>query len=129
MKFLYAPPPGSIVICNYRNTINPEMDKLRPAVILSSVSPRLAIVVPLSTTTPKPPQPWHYLVRLSEPITDYFSTLECWAKCDMIAAVSFERLSLPMVGWENGRRKYKVITLPVEDLAAIRSCAWSAISH
>jgi uncharacterized protein YifN (PemK superfamily) len=128
MKMVYAPQKGTILICNYQGLKAPEMDKLRPVVMLSSVSSRLVIVVPLSTTVPKPVRPWHYKVTLEEEITDYFNEKSCWAKCDMIMAVSFDRLSLPVARIDHGKRVYKTIRISEPDFEAVKSAAWRAIS-
>ena len=128
MKMLYAPAKGTILICNYKNLIAPEMDKLRPVIMISSVSPKLAIVVPLSTARPNRDMPWHYRLTLQEPITDYFSKLECWAKCDMVMAVSFDRLSLPMSGIDHGKRQYKTLKISDADLESIKAAVWRAMS-
>ena len=128
MAINYPPQQGIIVICDYRGLVPPEMDKLRPVVVLSSVAPRLALVVPLSTTAPMQVRPWHYRLVLTEPITSHFSSLECWAKCDMVAAVSFGRLNLPIAGKEHGKRIYKDMRVTAADLAAIKAAVWQAVS-
>lgn len=127
MAIHYPPQPGMILICDYGKTISPEMEKLRPVVVLSSVSVRLVLVVPISTTNPSRIRPWHYRLWLEEPITKYFSNLDCWVKCDMVSAVSFDRLSLPITGKKDGRRIYKDMRVTPADLAAIKAATWQAI--
>lgn len=128
MGLVYAPKNGTILICAYDSGMAPEMEKPRPVVLLASVSAGLGIVVPLSTTAPKPQKPWHYLLTFNEPISDHFSKMQAWAKCDMIASVSFGRLNLPQIGKRHGRRVYKEMRVNDADLAAIRTAVWQAIS-
>ena len=128
MAINYPPQQGIVLICDYRGFVLPEMSKLRPVVVLSSVAPRLALVVPLSATHPLHIRPWHYRLTLAEPITRHFSKLECWAKCDMVAAVSFDRLNLPVMGKQHGRRIYKDMRITAADLAGIKAAVWQAVS-
>lgn len=128
-KLLYPPPSGTILYCNYKDLIAPEMDKIRPVVMLSSVSPNLALVVPLSTSQPQYVCSWHYRLTLDKPISDYFTKLVCWVKCDMVMAVSFDRLSLPREGKVHGKRVYKAMRIHDADLQAIRNAVWQAISR
>lgn len=128
MAIQYAPKNGTILICRFDGIV-PEMVKPRPVVVLSSVSSSLAIVVPLSTTWPNRIRPWHYFLRLSDPLPRPYNCSECWAKADMIAAVSFERLNLPFKGKDkSGKRIYQINQIPEPDLEAIRSAAWSAVT-
>lgn len=127
MSIQYAPQPGSILLCDFEGRV-PEMVKRRPVIVLSSVSPNLAIVVPLSTTWPEPPQPWHYLVRFKKPFPGVFNKLECWAKCDMVSVVSFVRLRVMFDGKDKeGKRQYVVPKLSKEDLEAVRVAVMHAI--
>ena len=104
------------------------MVKRRPVIMLSSVSYRLAIVVPLSTTWPDPVMPWHYLLRLSEPLPRPYQSRECWAKGDMLATVSFDGLNLPFSGKDKtGKRIYQINQIPDSDLAAVRASVWRAV--
>ena len=45
-----------------------------------------------------------------------------WAKCDMLATVSFDRLNKPYLKSQNGARKYIGVFLCDEDMAAIDAC-------
>ena len=107
------------------------MIKPRPCII---VSPRfrarhgLSTVVPLSTTPPTKIEPWHYLLKLDIPLPPPFSSIEMWAKCDMISAVAFERLSLIRLGKDqHGKRKYLTQVIDKADLAAIQKCVLSSL--
>lgn len=114
-------------MCSFSG-LKPEMEKRRPVIILSSVSARLAMIVPLSTTWPARPMPWHYLLKLPEQLPGCFTEIECWAKCDMVTHASFDRLELFYNGKdENGKRKYQLTKISDEDLEAIRVCVGRAI--
>ena len=127
MAIKYAPQNGSILVCDY-DGILPEMVKRRPVVVVSSVSEGLCIVVPLSTSPPVHIQPWNLKVVLSEPLPPPYIQMTCWAKCDMVQSVSFERLFLLREGKDNGKRKYISRSVGEENLAAIRSGIWRAVS-
>jgi mRNA interferase MazF len=96
MALMYYPRPGEIVLCNYGgNVIHPEMDKRRPVVI---VTPRLRRrgqlvgVIPLSTTAPNPIEDYHCSIVLQNTLPAPFDSQQMWAKCDMLATVSIDRL-------------------------------------
>jgi len=115
----FHPGPGAIVICNFTTGfLPPEMVKIRPVVI---VSPRrrttqLATVVPLSSTPPSPPQPWHHQCAA----TAYPPARgPIWAKCDMLATVGLARLDRVRVRGTGGGWQYQVFQVPASDLAAI----------
>ena len=126
MALKFHPKPGTILVCDYAGFRVPEMVKRRPCVV---VSPRLrrrddlCTVVPLSTTTPKPPEPYHHLITLERPLPYPFDTAAMWAKCDMLATVSFARLDLIKVG----HRRYIQPTLPAGDMDRIRICIMHAL--
>ncbi len=44
-----------------------------------------------------------------------------WAKCDMVATVSFERLNKPYVKTRQGR-SYRELVLEAQDMSAIEAC-------
>ncbi|MHC1790662.1 type II toxin-antitoxin system PemK/MazF family toxin [Solidesulfovibrio sp.] len=128
MSIKYAPKNGTLLICDFDGIV-PEMIKRRPVVVLSSVSPGLAIVVPLSTTWPSPVMPWHYNLHLADPLPKPYDNPVCWAKGDMVATVSFERLILPFKGKDRyGKRIYQINQLPESDLVAVRAAVWRAFS-
>lgn len=94
--------------CDFVGLRNPEMCKRRPVVIVSAAParPRLAIVVPLSTSAPDPVRPWHYKLSAAS----QWDRRERWAKCDMIYAVSFDRFFLWKLGRDRatGKRLYLI---------------------
>lgn len=126
MPLLYYPSPGEIVLCRYDDVvIEPEMRKIRPAVV---VGPRLrrrgrlVTVVPLSTTAPEPPEDYHCRIELSELLPAPFESPIMWAKCDMVAAVSLARLdrfreSRPRRG---GSRRWITGRLTPDQLLAVQ---------
>jgi mRNA interferase MazF len=90
---------GTILLCDYsRGGFQPpEMVKRRPAVVISPRLPHrdgLCTVVPISAD--QPDHDVRYVVRIEFdlPLPDPFSYKVAWAKCDMLATVSFVRLDL-----------------------------------
>ena len=72
----------------------PEIIKTRPVVVVSRHKKGGAgtcTVVPLSTTPPKPIEPWH-IELTARGMPDHYKGR--WAKCDLITNVSFKRLFL-----------------------------------
>lgn len=129
MAIKYAPDIGSIILCDFRDTIAPEMCKKRPVVILASVSPRLCTVVPLSTTEPEEQMPWHTLINTPKALPAPYNSKVHWLKGDMISTVSFDRLSIPYMGKDqDGKRIYVKIKLSAEEMDAVRDCVISAIA-
>lgn len=94
MAIKFQPEIGSILLCEFSG-IEPEMTKKRPAIILSSVSPRLCLVAPLSTTDPEEQQPWHCLINTPKTLPAPYDSKVHWLKGDMVSAVGFQRLFVP----------------------------------
>ena len=122
MPLLYQPKPGSIVICDFRGYVAPEMVKTRPVVVLakSPTHPQLLTVVPISTTQPVPALACHIQLTTS-PIPG--NVVTCWAKCDMVATVALSRLDRVKVG----HRQYDVPTLNPAELTAIKAAVAAAL--
>lgn len=126
MAIRYPPPPGSLLLCDYSlgGFRAPEMTKRRPAVALSPRLPHrdgLCAVVPLSTTPPAKAVPYVVELTLAAPLPAPFDAPRMWAKCDMVATVSFERLDLfrgPRA--PTGKRKYLSIRLTPADYERIK---------
>ena len=132
MVLNYHPQIGTIVICDFYGLVQPEMDKRRPVVI---VSPRfrrryrLCTVVPLSITSPTPIMPYHYQLKLNEPLPDPYDNPISWVKGDMLTTVSFDRLSFPYIGKDsNGKRKYIIRIVSDIDLLKIRECVLHSLA-
>lgn len=121
MPISYHPKIGTILICDYsRGFLPPEMVKVRPCIVISPRLRRrtgLCTVVPLSTSPPDLAMDYHCLITLERPLPRPFSAAEMWAKCDMVATVSFERLSLIRVGGG----KHIAPELPKMDIERIRA--------
>jgi mRNA interferase MazF len=115
----FHPKAGTLLICDFRGNIIPEIVKRRPVVV---ITPRLAhrdglcTIVPLSSKPPRYPQPFH--VQMSR---DYLpgdkGPDESWAKCDLVCSVSMKRLDRVKAG----PRKFIAPTISEADLAAIRT--------
>jgi mRNA interferase MazF len=102
MAIPFHPQLGTIVICDFRGFVVPEMVKRRPAIVISpnfKQREQLCTIVPLSTTPPNPIMPYHYELTLSDPLLPppYNSRIQ-WVKADMFATVSFNRLFIPCAG-------------------------------
>ncbi|EIC19790.1 type II toxin-antitoxin system PemK/MazF family toxin [Thiorhodovibrio frisius] len=124
MPLTFHPHPGMVLICDFNTGFKaPEMIKRRPVVVISPRPRRtnqLCTIVPLSTTAPNPVEPFHHRMdRRSLP--GKLARKETWAKCDMLATVSLERLDRVMVGKEpTGKRIYIAQQVLDEDFEAIR---------
>jgi len=128
MALTYQPKPRSIVYCDFGGFIAPEIIKRRPVIVLAAHkrNSRLVTVVPLSTTAPDPVEAHHYRLR-SNPIPGEEST-EVWAKCDMLAVVSIERLDLVRTArGADGKRRYLTLQLGQDQFDAIRRGVVSAL--
>jgi mRNA interferase MazF len=131
MTLQYQPELGTIVICDFRGFIEPEMIKRRPAIIVSprfKHRDRLCTIVPLSTTKPDIIMPYHYKLKMDEPLPPPYNSPYHWVKGDMFATVSFDRLDLPCAGRNGaGKRQYIVNVIEEIDLRNIRECMLHAI--
>ena len=126
MPLLYYPREGEIVFCDYgRGFVAPEMVKGRPVII---VSPRLrrrgglVAVVPLSTTPPDPAENYHCLIALAKPLPHPFDSPTMWAKCDMLATVSTDRLDRfkDARNRHGGARTWRTEMVTAEELASVK---------
>ena len=124
MTLPYFPTRGEVLICDFDTGFQPpEMVKKRPVVVLSkkeSHARRLCTVVPFSTTAPDPIQAWHHPLPNVQ-VPGMKASAPIWAKCDMLATVSFDRLNKPYVRTRSGR-SYRTLFLGDPDLAAIEAC-------
>jgi mRNA interferase MazF len=115
----FHPHPGTIVICDFSTGFRPpEMVKARPVVV---ISPRrrasgIVTVVPLSSTAPSPVEPWHYQLP---PGLYPLARRVMWAKCDMVTAVSLNRLDRVRSKNSAGQRTHATYQIGPADLAAI----------
>lgn len=104
MALLHIPKRRQILSCDFRGYEQPEIIKIRPIVVIQVTRsrPRLCTVVPLSSTPPDPIEPWHYQL----PRRSNWDRTPRWAKCDMLAQVSFARLDRWSVGKRGPKRQY-----------------------
>lgn len=130
MPLPFHPPAGQIVICDFQGLKAPEIIKRRPAIVMS---PRLrgrsglCTVLPISTTAPRPEQPYHYNLTIDPPLPLPYAEPSVWVKCDMIYTVGFHRLNLPWYQDVGGQRQYLNQYVDPEDLAAIQRCMLTAL--
>jgi uncharacterized protein YifN (PemK superfamily) len=122
MAVPFQPKARSVMYCDFHGFIAPEMVKRRPVVVLRphKRNSKLVAVVPLSTTKPSPVEEYHHRL-LQNPLPDA-SVHDVWAKCDMVAVVSTERLDLIKTGKRlpNGKREYLMPKIGHEQFDAIR---------
>lgn len=124
MPLTFHPHPGMVLICDFNTGFKaPEMIKRRPVVVISPRPRRynrLCTVVPLSTTVPNPVELFHHRMDPGS-LPGKLARKETWAKCDMLATVSLERLDRVMIGKNSyGKRTYVAERVLAEDLEAIR---------
>lgn len=120
MAITFHPKAGAVLVCDFRGYVEPEIVKMRPVVVVSPNHlrrPGLVTVIPLSTTPPLYVEAYHYLLH-GNPVPG--SEAEAvWAKCDLIATVSIERLDRKKVS----RGHYAVGYVSMEQVRAMRRCA------
>lgn len=121
MPLPYLPNQGEILICDFDDSaVGAEMIKRRPVVVITKHDRhrhRMCTVVPLSTTAPDPIRSWHHpMPHLC--VAGWQANGSIWAKCDMLATVSLDRLNKPYVRTRSGRN-YVTHFLAAEDLAAV----------
>lgn len=126
MSLPYHPEQGTIVICDFKGSIDPEMNKRRPAIVVSPrlrQRGRLCAIVPLSTTPPSQIMPYHYKLHVEPVLPEPYNARFHWVKADMIYTVSFDRLSLPFNGKDaGGKRVYDVRVIDKADLIKVQEC-------
>ena len=118
MALTIHPRAGIVLMCDFTGSVNPEMNKTRPVIVISPKSlprRRLYTVIPLSTSVPDPIAKYHYRFE-KNPVPGRYE--ETWAKCDMVTTVSVDRLDRVKVG----RGLYKTAAITAEELEAIRMC-------
>ena len=124
MTLPYFPARGEVLVCYFDSGFQPpEMVKKRPVVVVSrkdSHQRKLCTVVPFSTTEPHPVEVWHHpLPHVQVPGLQAAGPM--WAKCDMLATVSFDRLNKPYIRSRQGRI-FRTLILDASDMLAIEAC-------
>ena len=132
MPLKFHPKTGTIVICDYNTGFQPpEMNKRRPSIVVSPQFKKrnnLCTVVPFSTTPPNPVMPYHYKLILNPTLPPPYNSKEQWVKADMLATVSFNRLTLPFSGkGAGGKRQYIKKVISGHDFESIQKCILNAI--
>lgn len=119
MGLKFQPKVGSVVVCDFRGMVVPEIVKKRPVIVVARnrFNSQLVTVVPISTTVPVPARGYHHALRQNPiPGNEHIS---CWVKCDMINVVSLERLDrIKEAGW--GRNKYIIPTIERDEFELIK---------
>ncbi|EPG6459742.1 type II toxin-antitoxin system PemK/MazF family toxin, partial [Acinetobacter baumannii] len=84
----FQPKANTIVMCDFKGFIVPEMVKNRPALVIkkNNQNAKLVTILPISTTKPEPMSEMHI------PIAGPIDGKEAWIKCDMLTTVCIERL-------------------------------------
>ena len=131
MAIQIHPESGTIVICDFKGFVPPEMVKRRPAIV---ISPRLrnrsslCTIVPLSTTPPTHIMPYHHKLVVDPVLPEPYNEKFHWVKADMLYTVSFDRLFLPFKGKDDqGKRIYDVRVIDKADLIKIQQCVLHGI--
>jgi mRNA interferase MazF len=108
----YPVKPRTILLCDFNagGFRPPEMVKRRPAIVLVGALPgrnNLLSVVPLSGTESPADRKYHCRIELQHPLPAPFDETIWWAKADMTATVSLDRLDLFQTKRDQyGKRKY-----------------------
>jgi uncharacterized protein YifN (PemK superfamily) len=122
----FPPNPGTLVICDFRGFVKPEMVKPRLCVVISprrrNGGPKLCTVVPLSCTTPDPVEGFHCRLQINPVLPPPFCEPEVWVKGDMLYTVSLERLDFPHKKDANGNREFVKQIISMPDLKRVKRC-------
>lgn len=112
------------MVCDFdESAVGAEMIKRRPVVVVSrhdAHRSQLCVVVSLSTTPPEDAKSWHHFMPHLR-ITNWAADGGVWAKCDMLATVSLQRLNKPYIRTRSGRQ-YVTHKLDQADMQAILGC-------
>jgi mRNA interferase MazF len=122
MPIQFHPKQGTVYACDFRGNIWPEIDKVRPVVILTPKYAQrqdIVAVVPLSTTAPANIHGYHVVLE-KNPVPGEDEKLKVWAKCDLIQNVVFARLTGYWLEVVNGKRKYLTVHISDGDMLKIK---------
>jgi|GEM_PF-1670093 len=92
---LYQPKAGSIVKCDFKGFMEPEIVKDRPVIVIHAhkENKKLVTVVPISTVMPEPELYYHKKFELEGELKKYLKEMDRWFKCDLVYVVSLDRLN------------------------------------
>lgn len=133
MGLKFSPKLGQIIICDYSTGFRePEMVKKRLAVVVSPRLPNrdgLCTVVPLSTSPSRTGIRYQCRIELPFPAPMPYEGAIKWAKCDLIATLSYHRMSLPYTARDHvtGKRNYIQMVLPADEMSRIRHAILNAL--
>ena len=125
MTLSFYPHAGMMLFCDFKGSIDPEINKKRPVIVVSPRLPNragLCTIVPTSTTEPRNIQPYQVLLSKNYHPKEK-DDVPVWAKCDLVANVSIERLDRFRVS----RAKFIVPKVTAEDLASVRQGVLAAL--
>lgn len=118
----FHPKKGTVLCCDFSKGFTPpEMVKVRPVIVVTPQlpgRPGLCTVVPISSVKPDPMQPYHHRMS-ADSLTPHLSKTPCWAKCDMLYTVGFERLDRIRERGSDGKRCYLTGKVTLEDMQGI----------
>jgi mRNA interferase MazF len=126
MPITFVPHPGEVLMCDFSTGFKPpEMVKVRRVVVLSPRNrvrfPGTFIVVPISKTTPCPPEGCH--CEFKPRAYEFFDRVESvWAKADMVVNVAAHRLERLRI---NGR--FTSVRIRENDLLRVRKAVLHAL--
>jgi len=132
MAIDFYPQRWDVLMCDFNTGfVFPEMVKERLVVVVSEqLKDELPLcrVIPLSGTEPPKIKPYHHKMDMLS-IPQPFQNNDRWAKCDMIYAVSLERLSRVKIGKNRttGKRIYATARAIPDDIQALRKCMLHAL--
>ncbi len=130
MAIKFQPAPGTILNCDFRGFIAPEMVKHRQVVVLwkHKTNAKLIYIVPLSTTPPHDDALAVQLERLPIPRPGQDPNTPIWVKCDMVYTVSTDRLSMPVSRATRRTAAAPInINISTPQLLSIRQCIAKAL--
>lgn len=123
MAIPFQPAPGTILHCDFRGYILPEIVKPRQVIVLwkHKQNAKLVYVVPLSTTPPHVPELAYQLQKLPLPRPGQDPNTPIWVKCDIVNTISTDRLTMPVSRASRRNAGGPInINISTPDLVAIR---------
>ncbi|HPL81081.1 MAG TPA: type II toxin-antitoxin system PemK/MazF family toxin [Anaerolineaceae bacterium] len=125
MPLKYIPDQGEIVICDFTRFGAPEITKIRPAIVISSMKKNVAkvcTVVALSTTEPRPVLSHHAVIKIDPPLRKPYDSPEVWVKGDMIYTLSISRLNRPSYRDSNGVKHFYQQIIGLKEFEKVEWC-------